>query len=153
MATSKPNVPDLSPTHLMDSSEDLQESVEAVVASAGKAPDDKSAMKQQRYTFPFEYKDANGKVYSGTFTNVVPTRRVLATIGAYQAKLGGGAAFDTLDPQTRVDNMITAHLTYTLEKEGRPAWAQDFLELTNTAPLYKLWEVVAEHEATFLGDK
>lgn len=112
-----------------------------------------AAMRQREYTFPFEYVDAQGKHYSGTFTNKVPDIRTRQQMGILRAQLAGGVPFETLDPFTRELNMVLAHLTYTLKDEGRPDWAKDFNALVDTGPLYKLWEEVALHEATFLGDR
>jgi len=145
----------LKPTHLIPegaTAEDLKAQVAATQAAVT-APEDerKARMRERSYTFPFTFTDANGKVYEGTFTNVVPDIRTRLSIGTLRAQITGGLDFAALDPLTRDLALHVAHLTYSLDEKARPTWAANLLGLFNHQLLRALWEEVALHEAMFLG--
>ena len=145
----------LVPTHLMEptSSADLKKETEAGLAAAEKPRDEQSAMRRASYTFTFSFKGGNGDTFSGKFTHTVPDIGMRQRIGALRARLAGGVPYDVKDPFTRELNMIVADLTFTLDEKDRPTWANDLRTIINTDILYKLWEEVAMHEATFLGQR
>lgn len=146
----------LVPSHLLqtESSADLKSKVADQLAATEARPDSGqlAAMRERVWTFPFKFVDGNGKVYEGTFTNKVPDIRTRQAIGVLRAQMSGGLPVEGLDQFTRDVNMMIAHLTFTLTDDAtRPAWSKDLRSLDNPAVLFRLWEVVAEHEATFLG--
>jgi hypothetical protein len=149
-----PTPKSLIPSHLTDetSAADLKAQAQEAVADAPK-PDEKRAMRDASYTFPFEYVDGAGRRYTGTFTHVIPDLGQRQAIGVLRAKFSGGVLYEALDPFTREINMMVADMTVTLEDKDRPEWAVDLRKLKDADVVYRLWEVVAEHEATFLGQR
>ena len=142
----------LDPKHLLpaETEEELRGSVIKKMEAPPQAEDvKKSAMKERGYTFSFSFTGAGGRVYAGTFTNRVPDVRTRMQIGVLRAQLGGGMPVESLDGLTRELNQIVAHLTFSLET--RPSWANELRNLEETEVLYKLYEEVMAHEATFLG--
>jgi len=145
----------LIPKHLTDLDEggtaDLRDEATAAVAAATAPVDDKAGMRQESYTFPLDFTAENGKTYRGTFTHRCASMGQRLAIGALRAKLTGGMTYESLDPFTRELTMMVADLSITLEDKGRPEWAKDLRELKDADVIYRLWEVAALHEATFLG--
>lgn len=144
------SIRNLVPSHLTEGSvADAKEAVQAAIAA--KPPDDKKEMREERYTFPFDFTGGNGKRYSGKLTHVVPDMQTRMAIGSLRSKLSGGVVYETLDPYTQEVSQMVADLTMTLENKDLPEWAADLGKLRDTQVLYKLWEVTSLHEATFLG--
>lgn len=155
-------MPDAIPPHLKEAMEADDDAKERVEEEAKKeAPDDEKkeltevqrAMMQKEYNFEFSYKDAHGKVWTGTFTNTVTSIKMQRLIGRYRAELNLGTPFTMLDPVTSELNMILAHLGFSLKVDANPEghWAHDLEALEDFNVLYKLYEEVMAHEATFLG--
>lgn len=142
----------MDPTHL--TGEEMKEEVEKQAEHAKPQTDEKKdpeedPKSQREYSFEFEWKDGNGKVWRGKFLNRVPDIRTRQLIGALRSQLGNNIPFDSLDPTTREMNMVIAHLSFSLIK--RPTWADDLSELFNFELVQMIYQEVAAHEATFLG--
>lgn len=147
----------LVPDHLRDdtSAADLKEEVKASLAEVDAPKDDAKirAMRAESYTFAFDFVAGNGRRYSGSLAHKIPDLGQRQAIGALRGKLGGGIPYEVLDPFTRELNMIVADLTFTLDDKDRPEWAQNLRSLKDASVIYRVWEVAAEHEATFLGPR
>ena len=143
------------PPHLIPegtTSADLAAAAKETLAAAVVSPEDekKTRMRARSYTFPFSFTDGTGKVWSGSFTNVVPSTGTRTAIGVMRSQLAGGVDYDSLDPLTRELTMMVAHLESTLDAK-RPDWAKDLLAVLDPNVLRALWAEVTAHEATFLG--
>lgn len=106
--------------------------------------------KQEVYSFQFDFADARGKRWRGTFTNRILTIKDQRLVGVYIARLAQGASWAVLDPLTREILTMLAHLEFSLDKK-RPAWAKNLEAMHDIAVLQALYREVALHEATFLG--
>lgn len=104
---------------------------------------------QKHYTFMFSWKDGNGKLWQGNFTNKVLSIKERQLMGIMRARMSGGLAIDSIDPLTQELNLIIAHLTFSLVK--RPKWASDLQALENIKLLQEIYLEVSSHEAMFLG--
>lgn len=152
MSTKRPTIPDLEPRHLSESMPLSEEAARTSVMEATTAPvdDRKLRMRAKEYTFNFRHVAPNGRTYEGVFTSRVPGIRQKAAIGVMRGQLAGGIAYNVLDPASVELNLVLATLAFCLD-EKRPDWAKDLMTLEDTDVLFKLFEEVAIHEATFLG--
>ncbi len=138
------------------STADLKKQAEEAVAS--KTPEQAKQEKADRdprtkpiYTFDFEWKDGNGKVWKGKFKNTRLTIREQQIVGVLQAQMSGNTPYNALDVMTQEINFMTAHLACSLDVEISPEWAKDLRELDSIALLQDLYKEVALHEAIFHG--
>jgi hypothetical protein len=105
---------------------------------------------QVEYTFPFEHRESGtGKLRRGKFTNKVLNNGQKRAVGVLAAQLSGGVPWDALPPVDQLRIGKLAHLEVSLAK--RPRWARDLESLFDNAIVDKLYEEVADHEATFHG--
>lgn len=142
----------MNPDHLTveDQRDKVQEQTEA--AKPKKEPEgdpEDNPRSQREYTFDFDWVDGNGKRWHGKFTNEVPDIQTRQYIGNLRSQLGNNIPFESLDPITREMNLVIAHLSFTLKK--RPKWADNLGALFNFELIQRIYQEVAEHEATFLG--
>lgn len=105
----------------------------------------------KRYTFPFEYTDARGKVWRGTFTNNVLTVGQYRQVKIIKANLNAALPVSALDASTWELNEMVSHLMVSLdqEAEGFPAWAKKLDDLYDARIIEALYQEVASHEARF----
>lgn len=143
----------LTPQHLAEEPEPSMADHLAAVEKAVTPPAPATPAKGRSHTFPFRFVGGSGKVWEGTFTNRVPDMATRQKIGVLRARLNGGMSLDSLDAFTAELSMMVSHMSLTLAQEGRPEWAVDLLKVEDPEVLYRLWEEVAAHEATFLGRK
>lgn len=122
-----------------------------VEAKPDPAAEKKLRMREERYTFDFNFKAKNGKVYAGTFTSIIPSGKTRQAIAIMRAQLGGGMPVAALDPVDRERFFVLAHLTFMLSPAGLPKWAESLEAILDPDVLYALWEEVQAHEATFFG--
>jgi len=107
---------------------------------------------QKTYTFKFEHRESGtNKLRRGTFTNNILTIRGKRMVGVMQSQLAGGMPWGTLSPFDQNLIMMLAHLSVSLDREKRPKWAKDLEALYDDDLIEKLYEEVADHEATFHG--
>lgn len=145
-------VKDLIPKHLIDDTSTAELKEAAVAAAVDKPADEnKQAMREESYTFPFDFTAGNGKRYTGSFTHTCASMGQRLAIGSMRARLTGGATYESLDAFTRELTLMIADLEITLDDKGRPEWAKDLRSVKDVDVIYKLWEVAALHEVTFLG--
>jgi hypothetical protein len=140
------------PTHLaMTDTEQLREAAEkaAIPAPAPKADPDDPKLRDV-YPFDFDWTDSRGRRWAGSFTNKILTIAQRGAAGLMRAQLAGGLPMASLDEMTREINLMIAHMEFSLGTE-RPDWAKDLRSLKDTRILYRLYEEVASHEATFFG--
>jgi len=127
----------------------------AAKASAEKArlEEKRASMMTKEYTFAFSYKDGHDKVWEASFKNTVASVRTQRAIGAHRVELNLNLPVATLDGVTSELNLILAHLACTLDVSANPEghWSRDLEGLYDNNLLYRLYEEVIEHEATFLG--
>lgn len=153
MAAPKLDPSRLTPQHLAEEPEPSMADHLAAVEKAVAPPAPTAPPKERSHTFPFRYVGGNGRVWEGTFCNRVPDMATRQKIGVLRARLNGGMSLDSLDAFTAELSMMVSHMSLTLVQEGRPEWAADLLKVEDPEVLYRLWEEVAAHEATFLGRK
>lgn len=132
------------PEELRDEVNKSEELVKKEVAEAKAIADPRS---KRVYEFPFKY-SLGTRLLEGEFQNTVPDMKTSRMIGLMRAHLGGGVAYERLDPFSQELFLMVAHLSYSLTK--KPAWADDLLALDHTV-LQALYSEVAVHEATFRG--
>ena len=145
----------LAPTHLapvIPETEDLKQEVADALPEKKEEepkikPDD--PRNQTEYTFDFNWKDRNGKVWEGKFTNKILTIADKQNAGLLQAKLSGGMPIGSLDDVISELNIIISHLTYSLTNV--PDWAQDLRALTSVDLVQEIYTEVIQHEAIFCG--
>jgi hypothetical protein len=108
---------------------------------------DEDPKAQLEYTFPLEYKDPRGKLWTGEFRNRILSIRQKQQVKVLKARIGGGLPVEALDADVWTLNEAIAHMTFSLVK--RPDWAKNLDELYDEQIVYKLYEEVASHEARF----
>jgi len=141
----------LDPKHLNaeEIKEEVAEKAEMLQQKESPAKEDTDPKAQREYSFDFGWKDANGKIWRGRFTNTVPDLRTRQLIGALRSQLGNNLPIDSLDLLTQEMNLVMAHLSFSLT--ARPKWADDLSALFDFRLVQAIYEEVAAHEATFLG--
>lgn len=141
------------PSHLVeaDGVDDIKEATEKSLAPPEAAPkadpaDDPRA--KNPYTFQFDWKDARGKQWQGSFTTHYPTPMDLMRAGVMQARLNGSTSRDALDPLTDEISFMVSRMTYCLDK--RPSWFKDPTTIIDGVPLLQaVYERVLDFEQFF----
>lgn len=110
-------------------------------------PSDVDPKERREYTFQFECKDDQGKIWRGPFTNQILTLNQKNLVGVIRANITGRVPFESLDAFTREMSERVAFMTVSLIK--RPDWAQDLGEIFDETIINKLYAEVMSHEATF----
>lgn len=142
----------LRPDHLIPETTDaLRKEVEktAEAEEAKPGPDPSDPRLQKVWNFDFHWRDSRGKLWVGKFVNHVLNMRERSLRGLMRAKLAGGMPYESLDMLTAEQNLMIAHLTYSIDE--KPDWADDLFALTDPGLLSALYEEVASHEAIFRG--
>lgn len=141
---------------LGQSTADMKKRAEEVVTA--KTPEQKSQEEKDRdprtkpeYTFDFEWKDGNGKIWKGKFRNTRLTIRQQQMVGVLQAQMAGNTPYHALDSLTQEINLMVAHMAFSLDEERRPDWAKDLRDLDSVELVQMLYREVALHEAIFHG--
>jgi hypothetical protein len=142
----------LRPDHLIPETtaelrQDVEKTAEAEERQPG--PDPKDPRLQKVYPFDFQWRDGRGKLWVGKFINHILNIRERSLRGLMRAKLAGGMPYESLDMLTAEQNLMVAHLTYSLEEA--PDWAENLMSLTDPDLVAAIYEEVALHEATFRG--
>ena len=106
---------------------------------------------KEAFSFDFRYVTPHGKSFEGRFKNRILTIAQNQRVGALQAEMALNKPYDSLDPMTREINLAVAHMMVSLDPESLPSWAKDLRALHSVDLLFKLYEEVVSHEATFHG--
>lgn len=141
----------LTPAHLQipENTEKLKEEVQKLMEDSGESSILDDPRGQKEYTFDFKYKDGNGKIWKGRFTNKILTLRDRQGVGVVRARLAAGLPSEALDPLTAEINLMLAHMSFSLIE--RPEWAKDLSTLEDVRVVQALYEEVLLHEGTFHG--
>lgn len=150
MSAAQPLTDQLRMDHLATATEEeLREAAQKSTDPETVEADKHDPRLEEEWTFQFNWKDGRGKVWGGEFTNKILNVGEKQAVAGLEATYAGGHSFDAIRPHIRDVNMILAHLSLSLI--NRPAWAKNLRGLTNDLLLFRLWEEVASHEATFHG--
>lgn len=104
------------------------------------------------YTFDFEaVESGTGKTRKGKFTNHVLNAGMIIQRGVLQAQMSGGVPWNSLAPVDQELISTRAHLAISLDLKKRPKWAKNLDALFDLNIIFKLYDEVASHEATFHG--
>lgn len=108
---------------------------------------------QVEYTFEFgpHTESGTGKVCRGKFTNRILSNGDKRAVGVMQAQLSGGVPWGSLAPFDQDLISKLAHLSVSIPVRKRPKWAWNLENLYDITIIDKLYEEVADHEATFHG--
>lgn len=140
------------PEHLaLTDTEQLRATAEKATApqSAESKLDPDNPKLRDAYVFNINWTDPRGRKWAGEFKNKILTVAQREAAGVMRAQLAGGLPATSLDDLTREINLMVAHMEFSLIE--RPEWAKDLRGLLDTRILYRLYEEVADHEATFFG--
>lgn len=132
--------------HLKDARREAEE-------DAGKkqpAPIDDPRMKE-RYAFDFDWRDLRGKRWRGNFLTKILTISERKMVGVMMAKQAGQAPVESLTAEAFQLIRWTSWCELALLE--RPDWATDLEALYDPTLLQKIFEEVALHHRTFLGDE
>lgn len=131
--------------------DDLKQQVQkaALPTSPEEVPDKSDPRSEKYYSFPFEYKDARGKLWKGQFTNKILSIHERQQAGVLRSMLGAGQPVQSLDAFTIELNLMVAHMTYSLTE--KPQWAENLRNLDDPQLLQALYTEVDSHESFFLG--
>lgn len=102
---------------------------------------------QEEYTFAFDWTDARGRRWTGTFTNKIVTLYQRRLIGLTRARVLGGLPIESVDVATQTLIHMSVWLQTSLT--ARPNWFADPDTLNDDALVAAVFEEVAAHEATF----
>lgn len=106
------------------------------------------------YTFDFEaVESGSGKTRKGKFTNHIMNAGMIRRRGVLQAQLSGGVPWSALAPVDQELISTQAHLAISLDPKKRPKWAKNMDALVGLGVIFKLYDEVASHEATFHGSE
>jgi hypothetical protein len=133
--------------------EELQKQIEERTEEKAE-PKTEDPRRKKAYTFRFKHEDANGRVFSGIFTNNILDIGQRLKVAQLESNLNGGVSYDSMDPFMGSVSKAIAHLQFSLSAKEQlepKDWAKDFRNLDNAAPLLELFEEVMAHEAIFLG--
>ena len=111
-------------------------------------------MWSEEYTFDFEYKSANGKVYRWEkLTSVIPTIRQQRRMSIARASLANGVPYESLDIEGREAILLLTRIEFGL-KEGslRPEWAKDLEDVRDIQVLREIYDKFRDHEVKFFRD-
>ncbi len=126
--------------------------MKAATETAG-APDARDERREQmsheHYTFRFFWTDGRQKTWEGTFTTKILTLAEQAKVAAAHARLNSGLPQDAIPEGTNRTHAALAHMIHSLVDV--PKWAVNLLDLHDPLLILRIYEEVAELEATFLG--
>ena len=105
----------------------------AAVASVKEAPEKYDPKSKNPYTFHFDWKDARGKAWQGTFVTHFPTPNDLLKAGVAQARLLQGMTRDSLDTYTEEIAFMYSRLLFCLDE--KPDWFGNPMDMIDGVPL------------------
>lgn len=138
------NMPHLAPS-VEEAQRETEKSSEPVDVTK---PADDPKLKE-KYPFVLDWKDPNGKRWTGAFTNKILNIQELRQVAIMRARLNGQLPAGVIDGLTDDLNLMLAHMALSLVE--RPEWAKNLDALLDTRVVYAIYTEVASHEATFLG--
>ena len=133
--------------HLKDARRDAEE------AAGKKAPPSvqNDPRMQERYAFAFDWRDMRGKRWHGNFLTKILSIGERKMVGTIMAKQAGQAPVESLTGEAF--QLIRYSTWCELALLERPDWAKDLDALYDPMLLQKIFEEVAAHHRTFLGDE
>lgn len=115
-------------------------------AAAEDKPDPRDA---PVYPFPFSFTDRRGREWKGDFVNRIIGFKGEQQAAVLAAKFMNYTPWDAIEPAMRELTINVAHMTLSLEKEGRPKWAKDLRAIDDVQLLVALWGWVSSHETRY----
>ncbi len=127
--------------HLETSAEALKEEIDQASAESPDGPPD-----EEIWSFPFTYKDARGKLWTGNFVNEILDVGTQAKVAVMRSRLQGGQPEASIDSSIVSLNFMVAWLSFSLRSEGRPEWAKDLSRIKDVDLIGALYEKARAHE-------
>lgn len=141
----------LIPEHLL-----TPEPTEALLAEVEKATDSPKPptdpakpdpRDSEVWTFNFNYKARNGKVFQGQFTNTILGLGERQKAAILVSRMLGNAPVEAIDPAIYNITTAVAHMELSLGKAAnRPEWARDLRAIKDMQVIAALWKEVDGHE-------
>jgi hypothetical protein len=144
------NPNELSMDHLAPAEEMKQEVIaQSAPSEAQPAPDLSDPRDKDEWTFQFDWTDARGVRWPGTFTNKILSMGETDGVAALFARFVAGQPWNAIIPDVRITAHAIAHMTFSLANEGRPPWATNLRAVKDPQLILALWGKVGSHEARY----
>lgn len=133
------------------STAELKQEITEQVQPEKAAPtkEDADPRDDEEWTFSFDWTDARGKSWTGTFTNKILSIGEQQAVAAARARFTGGMPWESIDPEMQVINQAVAHMMYSLTPEKNADWGKDLRALKDPSLIIALWSKVSSHETRF----
>jgi len=104
---------------------------------------------EESWTFSFDWTDARGKQWIGTFTNKILSIGEQQAVAAAKARFTGGMPWESIDLEMQVINQAVAHMMFSLTPSENASWGKDLRALKDPSLIVQLWTKVSSHETRF----